>query len=89
MLYKHAYHRDAVVTYKHVTYKLPKATLARMVLVVGDLLVVQVSWNVVELFVRCIMWWDELAVVVTITILIMIPLFVCLIGWRFRRHSVF
>ena len=75
----HIYPRGAVVTYKHVTYKLPRTIyLTREVLVVGDILVVQVSGNVVE-FVRWIMWWGVLVVliIVIITGLIRIPLCMC------------
>ena len=48
----------------------------RNALVVGELLVVRVSRNVVGLFVRWIMWWDGLAVL----IVIIIPLVACSVG---------
>ena len=68
-----------MVTDKYVTAKCTRINLSRKVLVVGERLVALVPRNVIELFVRWIMWWDDLAVLIaiTITVLSIIPHVVC------------
>ena len=75
---KHVEPRNAVVPYNYVRFKLPRASCTRQALAVDGLIVEKVSWNGIDLFVRWIMCWDEMVLVIVMTTgLVMSPCFMC------------